>query len=310
MTGLWSFDYFDLAKTPITDTWQSLIFVLLFYGCAVRLAQFPFHAWLPIVAQHGTLATVCVFLVGLKVGIYALIRFALPLLPSGVIDWQNFVVSLGVMGIFYGAALALMQLGMRRLLAFAAVSNTGMLVVGVFSLDTEGLAGTVLLSVNFGVAASGMLFTTGLLHRRTRTTLLPRLGGMFELTPLLGLTFLIAALSTMTMPGTPGFDAAHLLLEGAIGAHDWGIAIAVVCGNVLTAAFLLWAFQRTFLAERKEQALRLTEIRLTRAEAALTAIVCMVLIGVGFYTEPWVELVTRPLTAMTERYQSVESRSK
>jgi NADH-quinone oxidoreductase subunit M len=148
-----------------------------------------------------------------------------------------------------------------------------------------------------------MLFATGLLYRRTRTTLLPRLGGMFELTPLLGLTFLIAALSTMTMPGTPGFDAAHLLLEGAIGVHDWGIAVAVVCGNVLTAAFLLWAFQRTFLADRKEQALRLTEIRLTRAEVALTAMVCIVLIGVGFYTEPWVELVEKPLSTLTERYQ-------
>lgn len=303
MTGRWSFDYGDLTKTPISESWQTFVFVLMFYACSIRLAQFPFHAWLPIVAQHGTLATVCVFVVGLKAGIYALTRFALPLLPHGVLHWQNGVVALGVAGIFYGAVLALMQLELRRLLAFAAVSNTGMLVVGVFSLDTRGLAGTFLLSINFGVAACGMLFTTGLVYRRARTTLLPRLGAMFERMPLLGLTFLIAALSTMAMPGTPGFDAAHLLLEGAIGGHDWGIAIAVAIGNVLTAAFLLRAFQRTFLAERKEQALRIGESRLTRPEAVLASIVCLVLIGVGFYTEPWVALVEKSLTAATEPYR-------
>ena len=218
---------------------------------AVRLAQFPFHAWLPPVAQHGTLATVPVFVVGIKVGIYGLMRFVLPLLPSAVLDWQDFVVGLGVAGIFYGAGLALMQLGLRRLLAFSAISQTGMLLVGVFTLDLEGLIGTLLLSVNFGVAASGLLFATGLVYRRAGSTLLPRLGGVFELMPLLGITFLISALSTMAMPGTPGFDAAHLLLEGAIGSRDWGIAAAVAIGNVFTAAFLLWAFQRVFLAERR-----------------------------------------------------------
>jgi NADH-quinone oxidoreductase subunit M len=199
--------------------------------------------------------------------------------------------------------LALMQLGLRRLLAFAAISNTGMLVIGLFSLDTEGLLGTFLLSVNFGVAASGMLFTTGVVYRRARTTLLPRLGAMFERMPLLALTFLIAALSTMAMPGTPGFDAAHLLLEGAIRAHDWNIAIAVATGNVLTAAFLLWAFQRTFLAERKEQALRIEERPLTRSEALLAGIVCAVLIGVGFHTEPWVAVLQKSLSATADHYR-------
>jgi NADH-quinone oxidoreductase subunit M len=126
---------------------------------------------------------------------------------------------------------------------------------------------------------------------------------MFERMPLLGLTFLIAALSTMAMPGTPGFDAAHLLLEGAIEAHDWNIVVAVAAGNVLTAAFLLRAFQRTFLAERKAQGLRLDERRLSRPEAALAGIVCAVLIGVGFHTAPWATLLQKSLSATASHYR-------
>lgn len=301
--GDWSFDYAALFNLPIPVLLQSVVFVLLFYGCSIRLAQFPFHGWWPLVAQHGTLATVGVFIIGLKAGIYVLARFTLPLLPDGVAQWGNLAVVLGVAGIFYGAVLALMQLGLRRLLAFAAISNTGMLVVGIFSLDTEGLSGTFLLSINFGVAACGMLFATGLVHRRARTTLLPRLGAMFERIPLSGLTFLIAALSTMAMPGTPGFDAAHLLLEGAIKAHDWNIAIAVAAGNVLTAAFLLRAFQQTFLAERKDQRIRVDERPLTRPEAALACIVCALLIGVGFHTAPWVALIHNSLSATASHYR-------
>ncbi|MBM4200578.1 MAG: NADH-quinone oxidoreductase subunit M, partial [Gammaproteobacteria bacterium] len=302
LAGHWSFDYVDLLRVPIADSWQAYILVLLFYGLAVRLAQFPFHGWLPPVAQHGTLATVPVLVVGIKIGIYGLMRFVLPMLPGAVLDWQNFVVGLGVAGMFYGAVLALMQLGLRRLLAFSAISQTGMLVVGVFTLDREGLTGSLLLSVNFGMAASGLLFATGLVHRRAGSTLLPRLGGMFEAMPLLGITFLIAALSTMAMPGTPGFDAAHLLLDGAIGASDWGIATAVAIGNVLTAAFLLWAFQRIFLAERRAGRPSRPGIPLTRPEWLLASTVCLTLLAVGFHTGPWVAIVAKSVGTLTSVY--------
>lgn len=309
-TGDWSFALGDLATAPISRTQQSLIFVLLFYGLAVRMALFPFHAWLPIVAQHGPLATICVFLVGLKVGIYALLRFVLPLLPDAVHAWKGFVVALGMIGIFYGALLALMQINLRRLLAFAAVSHIGMLVIGVFCLNVEGLAGSLLLAITFGVAASGLLFVTGVIYRSTRTTLMPRLGGMFDALPLLGLTFLLAALSTMAMPGTPGFDAAHLMLEGAIETHHWGVAVAMATGSVASAAFLLWAFQRVFLAQRRDTVLRPEKIRLSVSEAALAGAVCVVLLGVGFYTKPWMEIVDGSLADLARRFESPAPQSK
>lgn len=299
----WSFALGALAGTPASPAIQSAAFVFLFCGLAVRMAQFPFHAWLPQVSQHGTLATIGVFIVGAKVGIYGLLRFVLPLVPDAVQALKPAVVALALAGMFYGALMALMQLNLRRLLAFAAVSHTGMLVVGVFCLNSEGLAGTLLLSMNFGIAASGLLFSTGLMFRRAGSALLPRLGGLFDLMPLLGITFLISALSTMAMPGTPGFDAAHLLLEGSIEAHDWGITIAVATGNVLAAAFLLWAFQRAFLAQRKESLSQRQKTKLTVPEATLNGIVCAVLLGVGFYTEPWVQIVNESVDELAQRFE-------
>lgn len=301
VSGVWSFSLPDLLQTPLSNLAQSVVFLFLFFGLAVRMALFPFHAWLPRVAQYGPLATLCVFLVGLKVGVYALLRFVLPLLPHAVHEWKGFVAKLAVVGIFYGAALALMQINLRRLLAFAAISHSGMLAIGIFSLNKEGLQGSLLLAINFGVALSGMLFVAGILYRSTRTTLLPRLGGMFDVLPLLGITFLLAALSNMAMPGTPGFDATHLMLEGAIESHDWGIALAEAAGSVAAAAFLLWAFQRVFLALRRESQLHPEPIRLSVSEIALAGAVCLVLLSVGLYMEPWLEIVDGSLSGLAHQ---------
>jgi NADH-quinone oxidoreductase subunit M len=303
-TGDWSFEVADLAATPLPPTLQALVFVLMFYGLSARMAQFPFHAWLPELAQNGSLATAGVFLVGSKLGIYALLRFVLPLLPAAVSGFKSLAVALGLAGIFYGALLALMQLNLRRLLAFAAVSHTGMLVVGAFCLNREGLAGTLLLAINFGFAASGLLFATGLLLHRAGSALLPRLGELFDPMPLLGVTFLIASLSTMAMPGTPGFDAAHLVLEGAIETYGWSVGTAVATGNVLAAAFLLWAFQRTFLAQRKAAMIRPLRMRVTLPEAALTGLICAVLLGVGFYSKPWLEKVDMSVSGLAARFET------
>ncbi|WP_239649671.1 proton-conducting transporter transmembrane domain-containing protein [Methylocucumis oryzae] len=135
---------------------------------------------------------------------------------------------------------------MRRLLAFAVLSHTGMLVIGVFCFNEFGLEGSLLLSVAYGLATAGMLFSVGLIYERTRTAFIPRLGGLFDSNATIALLFLISALSTIVMPGTPGFDAAHLLVEGIIDEDGWFLAIGILLGNVLAAAFLLRAFQQIF----------------------------------------------------------------
>jgi len=300
--GPWSFDLLELAAEPVDPAYQSVIFFLLFYGLAVRTPLFPLHGWLPTMAEHGNIAVAPSLLLGLKVGIYGLLRFVFPVVPDAVAFWSPFVVGFAVVGIFYAALLAMMQSNMRRLLAFAVVSHTGIVVIGLFSLSHVAFQGAVMLSVNFGLAIATLFFMTGLLYRRTRSTLLHRLGGLFDHLPLVGIAFLVGGLAIVGMPGTPGFDSVHLVLEAAIGHYGALVTIAAALGNVVAAGFLLWAFQRAFLGPLPEGVSAQSIERISRPERVVVVLALAVLLGAGFYSSPWIELIDRPLSGIGQLY--------
>lgn len=300
--GQWSFELAALAATPVPASLQSVIFFLLFYGLAIRVPLFPLHGWLPLIAEHGTVAVAGVFLLGLKTGIYGLIRFVFPLLPDAVLRWQVYVVAFAVVGIFYAALLALMQNNLRRLLAFAVVSHTSVLVIGLFTLTHDAFMGAVMLSVNFGLASACLLFVSGMVFRRTRTLRLDQLGGLFDRLPLIGAAFLIAGLSIIGMPGTPGFDAVHLVLAAEIIEFGALLTIAAALGNVAAAAFLLWAFQRAFLAPA-DAAFAAREIeKATSLERVLVGGMLLVLLVAGFHSQPWLSLIDLSLEPLGVLY--------
>lgn len=301
LTGTWSFDLADLLQTRPPGGLQTVVFFLLFYALAIRTPLFPLHGWLPLMAEHGTVASAGVLLLGLKVGVYGLLRFVLPLLPEAVLQWQHYVVGFAVAGVFYAALMALLQVNLRRLLAFAVVSHTGVLMIGLFSLNPLALQGSVMLAINFGLAIGVLLFTTGFIHLRTRTLLLTRLGGLFDSIPVVGIAFLIGGLSIIGMPGTPGFDAAHLMLEGTIERFGALVTIAAALGNVAAAGFLLWAFQRAFFATTSEG--EVTAVEGARPLELVIALgMVLVLLGVGFYSEPWLVLIEPALEPLAALY--------
>lgn len=298
-----TFDWLTIKMNNAYLHDEVLIFILLLFGFAIRMPLFPFHGWLPLLAQHGTVASAVVFIVGLKLDIYAVIRFILPLVPGVAEQWAGFVLTLSLISIFYGALLALMQINIRRLLAFAVLSHSGMLVTGIFCFNNYGLEGTLLLSIAYGLATAGMLFSIGLIYERTRTAFIPRLGGLFDTNSTIALLFLISALSTMIMPGTPGYDAAHLLIEGVIEEVGWLIAIAILIGNILAAAFLLRAFQQIFIVtpKRVHQPYSSTH-HPVRKERIITVVICSLLIITGFYTTPWLNFIGQEAADITEHY--------
>ena len=301
--GTWSFDLHDLTLIPVPIEIQSVIFFLLFYGLGIRIPLFPLHGWLPLVAEHGTIAVAGIFLLGLKTGIYALVRFVLPLLPDAVLRWHDWVVAFALVGIFYAATLALMQINLRRMLAFAVISHTGVLVLGLFSLSHAAFQGSILLSITFGTATAGLLLMSGFVFRRTHTLLLPRLGGLFSHLPVIGTAFLVAGLSIIGMPGTPGFDAVHLLLEAAILEFGAMVTIAAALGNVAAAAFLLWAFQRAFLAPLADDIPAYTLEPPSGMERSIAVMIIVILVGSGFYSKPWLELLEHSFDGLTALYQ-------
>lgn len=298
-----TFDWLTIKQNNAYLHDETLIFVLLFYGFAVRMPLFPFHGWLPILAEHGTVASCAIFLVGLKLGIFAVLRFILPILPGVAEDWAGLVMTLAVISIFYGAIMALLQINIRRLLAFAVVSQTGILVLGLFCFNDFGLEGSIMLSIAYGLATAGMLFSVGLIYERTGTAIMPRLGGLFDSNLTLGMLFLISALSTLVKPGTPGFDATHLIIEGTVEEHGWLLAIAILTGNLLAAAFILWAFQRIFLASAKRFVQPYSSLHHpVLKERLITLVICTLLIGTGFYMRPWLKFVDQDASLITKGY--------
>ncbi len=300
-TGHTSYALAELAGTLGNSPQATLVFMLLFLGLAIRAPLFPFHAWLPVVAHHGNVAIAPAFLLGIKVGIYGLVRFVLPILPESAVRAQPYLLTVALAGVFYAALLAFQQTNLRRLLAYAVVSHTGLLALGLFTLETSALQGAVLLAVTFGLAATAMLFMVGFVYRRTQSTDLVRLGGLFDRLPAIALTFLIAGLAVVCMPGTPGFDAAHLVFEGAIHRFGATATVAAALGNVVAAGFLLWAFQRAFLAPAQTARAGAIE-RASFFELLVAFAVTTVLLVAGFHMEPWLDLVDTPLRTLAARF--------
>lgn len=303
-TDVLSFDWLILKENNANLEYATLIFFLLLFGFAIRMPLFPFHAWLPVLAEQGTVASAGIFLVSLKLGIYAVMRFLIPLLPEVAEQWAWFVVTLSLIGIFYGVLLAFMQINFRRLLAFAIISQTGLIVIGLFDFNSYAMEGSIILAVSYGLATAGILLSLGMIYKRTHTAFIPRLGGMFDTNTAIAFLFVICALSTMVMPGTPGFDGIHLLLEGTIKGQGWFVAIAILFGNVLAVGLLLRAFQQIFIAAPKRFQGAFTYTHHTssqpspRNEWIIAIVICGLLIATGVNTSPWLHIIDQNLESI------------
>ncbi len=297
----WSFDLLDLVGLPVPANLGAICFFLLFYGLGVHTPIFPLHGWLAVVARQGNVAIAPALLLGVKIGIYGLIRFVLPILPEAAAAWSPFVVGFAAAGVFYAALLAFQQTNLRSLMAYAVVSHTSLVIVGLFALNHVAFQGAVLLAINFGLAATAMMLMTGLVYRRTGTTRLDKLGGLFDRIPVIGLTYFVAGLAIVGMPGTPGFDAAHLVLEAAI--HRFGAlpAVGAALGNVAAAGFLLWAFQRAFLAPPPVGRASAVE-RASSLEWFIAGILIVVMLTAGFHMSPWLDLIEVPMQTLAGRF--------
>jgi NADH-quinone oxidoreductase subunit M len=296
-----AFDLLSLRDAPPSESAQTLIFFLLFLGLAVRVPLFPFHGWLPMVMEEGPTAGVNIFLAGVKLGAYGFLRFVIPLVPDASSRWSWLVTLLGVIGMVYGALLALVQTNLRRLLAFACVSQMGSVMVGLFSLNFEGLQGGLAAMLNTGVAATGLYFVAAFLYTRLGSAKLSHLGGLSQYVPILTLTFLVVALATIGMPLTSGFEAEHLVLLGALDADHLPLAVGAAMGSLLAAAYLFRYYQHAFLGPARRTAVPLAQVPDLRVRELIIAgsLTCLI-VGVGMFSGPLLGTMAGPLKALVE----------
>jgi NADH-quinone oxidoreductase subunit M len=236
--------FYNLKLGASTQAW---LFWLIFAAFAVKMPIFPFHTWQPdTYTESPAPATMLLSGIMLKMGIYGCLRWLLPVVPLGVSQWQQLVEVLAIIGIVYGAVIAIRQDDMKKLIAYSSLSHVGLMIAGVFSLKAIGLQGAVVQMLAHGVNVVGMFLVADAIERRTGTRSLADLGGLTRRTPLLSVCFLVMLLSTVALPLTGGFVGEFLLLAGVYEFNAWAGAIAGLT-IIFSAVYLLRMYQRAML---------------------------------------------------------------
>jgi len=275
-----AFSYLQLFQTAVPQGTQSLIFLLLLAGFAVKTPLIPLHTWLPVVAQEGPLPIVAL-LTGLKLGAYGVLRFVVPLAPQAALEFHWLLAGLGVVGILYGGVLALRQTNLRRMLAFSSISHVGLVILGISSFTIQGVQGALFQLLNFTLVAGGIFLLAGFLHQRIGSTDLLHLGGAAKSMPLLAGFFLLFGLAGMGLPGTSGFPAEFLILVSAITTHT-GAGLAALFGVVLGAGVFLSVYRRAFLGPVNSDVVA-DALDLRTREIILVCVFGFLILFLGFY---------------------------
>ncbi|MGI8938429.1 MAG: NADH-quinone oxidoreductase subunit M [Iamia sp.] len=273
--------------------WLFLAFAIAF---AIKVPVFPFHTWLPDAhTQAPTAGSVILAGVMLTLGTYGFLRFGLYLFPEASAWFAPAMVTLGTIGILYGAVVATMQKDLKRLVAYSSVAHLGFIVLGTFSLTTQGLEGSVLQMVNHGITTGGLFLLVGMISDRRHTREIAKLKGLQKVAPIFAGVFTVVMLASIGLPGLNGFVGEFLILLGSFTANRWWSVVAA-SGVILAALYLLWAYQRTFHGEPDADNEGFREMGLR--EGLIMAPLLGLIVFLGVYPKPVLERIEPSVKAL------------
>jgi len=256
--------FYKLSIPAHLQTWLFLAFAFSF---AIKVPMFPVHTWLPDAhTEAPTAGSVILAAILLKMGTYGYIRFAMPLFPEATMQFIPWLSLLAVIGIIYGALVAMMQTDVKKLVAYSSVSHLGFVMLGIFALNMEGLSGGMIQMVNHGISTGALFLIVGFLYERRHTRAIADFGGIAKKMPVFTTIFMVITFSSIGLPGTNGFVGEFLILLGAYQSELRWMAVFATTGVILAAVYMLWMFQRVMFGEltnpenEKLQDLNLREI--------------------------------------------------
>jgi NADH-quinone oxidoreductase subunit M len=295
LAGGGTFDFATLTTLTITPGVEKLLFLGFFIAFAIKAPLFPFHTWLPDAGAEAPTGG-AVLLVGVldKVGTFGFIRYCIPLFPNASRYFAPLVLTLAVIGIFYGAFLAMGQRDLKRFVSYTSVAHFGFIGMGVFALTSQGQAGSVLYMVNHGLSTGALFFVMGFLIDRRRTRLAAEYGGVGKVAPVLAGVFLVVALATLSLPGLSTFVSEFLVLVGTFTRYRT-VAIIATVGIILAALYILLMFQRTMTGPvtAGNEKLRDLNARELWVVAPLIALIAFL----GVYPKPVLDVITPAVNA-------------
>ena len=306
-TGVFTFDLPTLTRwvMPVGRA-QTLMFLAFALAFAIKVPLFPFHTWLPDAhVEAPTAGSVILAGVLLKMGIYGFLRFCLPLFPDASLAFGPVVLALAVIGIIYGAWVCTVQPDLKKLVAYSSVSHLGFVMLGIFSLNVQGLVGGIIQMVNHGLSTGALFLMVGMIYERRHTRLIADFGGLWKVIPAFSALFLVVALSSLGLPGLNGFVGEFLILLGAFRVNRWLAAVAAT-GIIFAAVYLLWMYQRVIFGEVTHEANR--GLRdLSPREWALLAPVLLLIVWLGVYPVAFTGPTAASIEALIAQVQSKAS---
>ncbi|MBV8847047.1 MAG: NADH-quinone oxidoreductase subunit M [Bryobacterales bacterium] len=231
---------------------QLLLFLAFFGAFAIKVPLFPLHTWLPDAhVEAPTAGSLMLASVMLKMGTYGLVRYCLPLFPESAHDSAPWIAALAIIGIIYGALVALVQPNMKKLVAYSSVSHLGFVVLGIFSFTQQGLDGAVYQMLNHGISTGALFMLVGYMYERRHSLEIAAYGGVATPAPNLAVVFLITTLASIGLPMLNNFVGEYLVLQGTAQANFTWVVFAAL-GVILSACYMLWLYQRAFYGKASE----------------------------------------------------------
>ncbi len=272
-----------LIEAGGTFTHSNLLFLAFFIAFAIKVPLFPFHTWLPDAhVEAPTVGSVILAGVLLKMGTYGIIRFCLPLFPVAAADHAPWIVTLAVIGIIYGALVAMVQPDLKKLVAYSSVSHLGFVVLGLFSQSHEAIQGSVLQMVNHGLSTGALFLLVGMIYERRHSRMIVDFGGLAKRMPIFASIFLIVTLSSIGLPGLNGFVGEFMILLGSFvrGAFSKWYVVLATTGVILAAVYMLWMFQRVMFGKLDKTNESLPDLNSREIAVLVPILVFIVWIGV------------------------------
>jgi len=289
-----------LQLSPRAEFW---LFAAFLFAFAIKVPMFPLHTWLPDAhVEAPTAGSVILAGVLLKMGTYGLLRFCLPLFPTAALSAAPLLSVLALVGIIYGALVAMVQPDLKKLVAYSSVSHMGLVVLGIFTFTLQGMQGSTLQMLNHGLSTGALFLLVGMVYDRRHTRMISEFGGLAHGSPVLATLFLFVTLSSIGLPGLNGFVGEILILVGAFSQNK-AYAVVAALGMILGAVYMLWMFQRVFLGKvtRPENS-AMGDIGWREKLILLPIVILM--FWIGLYSAPFLRPMEKSLSLIQQRIHS------
>jgi len=283
---------------------QTYLFTALFLAFAIKMPVFPFHTWQPdtytVAPTQGTMLLSAIML---KMGIYGVIRWLIPIVPLAVTHWGFVAVGFSVIGIVYASCIAIVQKDFKRLIAYSSIAHVGLISAGIFTLSVTGVQGAMIQMVSHGIVVFGLFYIVDIVYARAKTREFSELAGIRNVAPQLATVFVVIMLGSVALPLTSGFVGEFLLIQSLVQYHIW---IGAVAGMtiILGAVYMLKTFQKTMSGETNSVTALLTD--LTLHEKLILYPIVVLIVVIGIYPKPLLEISEAAVTNLLTLYSSVK----